>query len=195
MSDVQDTTAAKKDRKTVSKRDFIDVNGATVDKIEEATGARYTLLRGNEDGTDRNFDVQVGEAGKLASMAAIFGLHTKIGNVANTVLNDATEPGTPVDAAAAVAEWLAQVDGGVWAERAGGIGGQRIDKDALAGAIVAVLIAAGKATQEQADALYADKRQRLEEDAAYVRSSRQVTEVAAEYARRVGKGQKTVDDL
>lgn len=186
-SDAPDATEGGESskRKQVSKRLFLDTSGTPVDKIEEATGARYTLLdpKGNHD-----FDQQFGDAGKFETMCAIFGFHTKIGNVANTVLNDKEEPGTPSDAASAVADFIKSAQAGTWAERTGGVG-VRVDKDALAGSIVAVAEAAGK----KAD--YATIRQKLEEDKNYVRMARQVPAVATEYNKRVGKEAKTLDDL
>lgn len=187
-------------RKSVSKRSFIDQAGTEVDKIEEATGSRYVLL---DPAGNHTFDYQCGEAGKLATMAAIFGLQTKIGNVANTVLNDKDEPGTPADAAGAIKEWLTQVEGGLWAERTTGGPGVRVDKPALAGAIVAVAIAAGKATAEQESDLFATISKRLEEgwpernltSAQYIRQVRTVPAVATEYATRVGKQAKSIDDM
>lgn len=193
-------TAAK--RKSVSKRDFIDAAGAVVDKIEEATGSRYVLLDPSVAG-GHVFDYQCGEAGKLVTMAAIFGLQTKIGNVANTVLNDKDEPGTPADAAAAIKEWLTQVEGGTWAERTTGGPGARVDKAALAGAIVAVAIAAGKVPAEKEGEMFATISKRLEEGwternltgAQYIRQVRQVPDVASEYATRVGKQARAIDDM
>lgn len=193
-------------RKTVSKRLFIDSNGAEVDKIEEATGMRYTLLGGNSDGSNLDFDEQLGPAGSLVTMAAIFGLQTKIGNVANTVLNDKEEPGTPADAAKAIATWLVKAKdptAPVWAERGEGGVGARVDKDALAGAFVAVAISEGKATPDQEGTLYATVRERLESGwadksltaAQYATAIRKVPAVAAEYATRVGKAAKSLDDL
>ena len=81
-------------RNKVSDRTFIDAQGNEVDRMEEATGARYTLT-----GIGKSFDVQMGEAGQLPTMFAIFGFWTKVGNVANTTLNDKDDPGTPEDAA------------------------------------------------------------------------------------------------
>lgn len=186
MSDVHTTDAATDSkRKQVSKRSYLKADGSEAERIEEAAGARYTLLApsGNKD-----FDEQFGEPGKLATMCAIFGYHTKIGNVANTVLNDKDEAGTPEDAAAAITEFLTGAASGTWAERSTGVG-TRIDKDALAGSIVAVAEAGGKTAD------YAKIRDRLETDPAYVRMSRQVSDVAAEYAKRVGKAVKSIDDL
>jgi hypothetical protein len=197
------TTTDDSKRKSVSKRSYLDENGETKDvKIETAKGARYTLLdpNGNQDidyvyGTNPDFD----------RMCAMFGFHTKVGNVANTVLNDKDEPGTPADAAAKIKEWMADAqsaDDPTWAERTGGVGGARVDRDALAGSIVAVLLATvdektGKPLLDPANesAQYAKVRQRLEDEPAYLRGARSNPDVAREYATRTGKAQKTVADL
>lgn len=130
----------------VSSRDFIDTAGKVVERIEEATGARYTLLK--PDGIDEKgkakyapfkaFDLQLGSAGAPDTMCAVFGFHTKVGNVANTVLNDAENPGAPDTASAAIEEWIAELQKGVWAERTGGAGGLRYDPEVLAAAIASV---------------------------------------------------------
>lgn len=178
-----ESTAEKAKRKTVSKREFIGVNGGEVDKIEEATGARYTLL--GEGG--ESFEAEFGDAGSFTTMCAIFGFHTKVGNVANTVLNG-EEAGTPAMASDEIRDFIEKAREGVWAERTGGVGA-RIDKDALAGAVVAVAEAKGK----KAD--YQTIRDRLESDTAYLKLVRQVGDVAMEYARRVGRSTKSIDDI
>jgi hypothetical protein len=178
-------------RKQVSKRLFLNTQGTEVDKMEEATGARYVLLGASGN---KSFDQQFGNAGELATMCAIFGYHTKLGNVANSVLNDKDEPGTPDDAAEAITAFLG-ASPFVWAERTGGGVGVRVDKDALAGAIVEVALATGKLDAAARDDKYAAIRQRLEEDPQYVRAARSVPQVAQAYATRVGKATKTVDDL
>lgn len=172
-------------RKKVSQRSYLKADSSEAERIEEANGARYTLL---DTAGNHNFDQQFGDAGKLETMCAIFGFHTKVGNVANTVLNDKEDPGTPTDAASAIKEFLAAAAAGTWAERSTVVGA-RIDKDALAGSIVAVAEKAGKVAD------YARIRQRLEDEPTYVRAARQVPAVASEYASRVGKATKTVDDL
>ncbi|MGP1667668.1 MAG: hypothetical protein ACTS5I_17565 [Rhodanobacter sp.] len=178
-------SATESKRKQVSKRAYLKADGTEAERIEEASGARYTLLdpAGNHD-----FDQQFGSAATLETMCGIFGFHTKVGNVANTVLNDKDEPGTPSDAAAAIREFLTAASGGTWTERASGVGA-RIDKDALADAIVEVASAAGK-TADRAK-IFA----RLESDPTYVRAARQVPSVASAYASRVGRAVKSVDDL
>ena len=127
--------APKSSRKQVSKRNFLQADGTEAEKMEDAKGGRYTLLdpAGNHD-----VDYQFGANPESDRMFAIFGFHTKIGNVANTVLNDKDEPGSPAEAAQAIRDFLSQVQAGTWAERAAGGVGARIDKDALAGAIVEV---------------------------------------------------------
>ena len=148
-------------RKTVSKRSYLNEDGSEADKIEEATGARYQLL--GEGG--ESFDMQFGNAGSFETMCGIFGFHTKVGNVANTVLNDKDEPGGPAEAAEAIRAFIESATDSkspVWAERAGGVGIQ-IDKDALAGAVVDVAAASGKTVA------YDKVRQKIEEDKAYLR--------------------------
>jgi hypothetical protein len=189
-------------RKSVSKRSFLDDKGETKDvKIETAKGARYTLKDPNGD---HDIDYIYGQNPDFDRMCAMFGFHTKVGNVANTVLN-AEEEGTPTDAAAKIKEWMADAQDPAdptWAERTGGAGGARIDRDALAGSIVAVLLATtdektGKPLLDPANesAQYAKVRQRLEDEPAYLRGARSNPDVAREYATRTGKAQKTVADL
>lgn len=197
-SGAADGSESTSKRKQVSKRSFLLANGSEADRIEEATGARYTLLApsGNKD-----YDQQFGDAGKFATMCAIFGFHTKVGNVANTVLNDKDEPGTPDEAGKAIEEFIATAQAGTWAERSEGGVGARIDKNALAGAIVEVATAAGKTADlatvlqwlEEGRPAQGDKPALSAQQ--YTRMTRQVPDVAAAYAARVGKATKTVADL
>lgn len=184
-TDTAPTTAESK-RARVSKRGFIDGNGAEVERIEEAAGASYELL--GEGGQAFNF--QCGEPGKAETMLAIFGFHTKVGNVANTVLNDKNDPGSPADAAAAIAEFIGMLGEGKWAERAAGGGAaQKIDKDALAAAYVAWAETKG-ATKD-----VVETRQKLDDNPALVRTLRQNPEIAKLYMERTGKTGKTADEL
>lgn len=179
--------AATTKRKAVSKRAYLLPSGEVAERMEEASGARYTLLGGAAGNVD--FDQQLGEAGKLTTMFAIFGFHTKVGNVANTVLNDKSDPGSPDDAADTIREFIADAGNGTWAERTGGVG-VKIDKDQLAGAIVDAYAAA----QPPKVVDYAKARELLEEPA-NVRKFRQVPEIAAEYNKRVGRAPKTLDEM
>lgn len=122
-------------RQKVSERDFIDAAGQSVERIEQATGARYTLVQAG-----RSFDIQLGAAGQPATMFAIFGFWTKIGNVANTVLNDKDAPGSQDDAAAEIEAFIASVEKGTWREAGEGGGrGAKYDNAILAEALVSVL--------------------------------------------------------
>jgi hypothetical protein len=128
-------------RNKVSERDYIDSKGDLVDRIEQATGARYTVgkVTGDKFEAIDFFDAQFGQPGKLVTMCAIMGFHTKLGNVANTILNDKDNPGTVENAAAAIKEFLSEADAGKWAERVGGGGGGiRYNVELLAQAIAEV---------------------------------------------------------
>lgn len=170
-------------RKQVSKRAFITVNGGEAESMDEAGGGTYELI--GEGG--KVFTYQFGQNPDWDRRFAIFGFHTKVGNVANTVLNDKDEPGTVADAAEAIADWLA---GNVWAEkREGGGGGARIDKDALAAAVVEVAASKGQSKD------LADVREKLEDNPGLVRKLRANDEIAAAYAKRVGKAPVKTEDV
>lgn len=126
-------------RQKVSERTFIDAAGAEVERMEQATGARYTLVQAG-----KSFDAQMGDAGKLPTMFAIFGFWTKVGNVANTVLNDKDAPGTAVEAATEIEDFLASVETGTWREAGEGPRGPKYDNNVLATVLVAALGSAAK---------------------------------------------------
>lgn len=193
MTDVQSTTKVK--RETVSRRDYIDLDGNVVKKMEEAAGARYTLV-----GTDSVFEAyfagpKVNEAQR--TMCAIMGFHTKVGNVANTVLNDKNDPGDKDDAAVAIEDFLAgtTAETPVWAEKTEGGGGLKVDRDALTQAILRIMGPALEAKGKPAlDPVVI--RQRLDDDKLFFRSMRQVPEIRSAYEEIVGKGSgKTVADV
>lgn len=143
-----------------SDRAFINASGEEVDKISEATGARYTLL--GVAGGNKDFDFQCGEAGKPVTMLAIFGFHTKIGNVANTVINSEKEPGTADDAAQEIADWLDGLDEGQWREAGAGPRGPKYENPALAHVLHTLLSGKGEAKGDEAHYL-----ERLETDKGY----------------------------
>ena len=190
-NDNGNATATESKRKQVSKRAYIDSQGTECDRIEQAAGAQYILL---SPSGNKSFN-ELFENDRFKTMCAIMGFHTKIGNVANTVLNDKDEPGTPDDAAQAIEDWLkaAKDDNDPqWAERSAGPVGTRIDKAALHASILAVAAADGTPVDDAKAIRIMDK---LESDPQYVRAVRANAKVAAEYARRVGKPAKTVEDL
>lgn len=174
---------ADKKRKTVSKRGLLTANGGEADGMDDAAGGTYELI--GEGG--KVFTYRFGENADWDRRFAIFGFHTKVGNVANTVLNDKDEPGTVADAAESITDWLA---GNVWAEkREGGGGGARIDKDALAAAVVEVAASKGQTKD------ITDVREKLEDNPGLVRKLRANDEIAAAYAKRVGKAPVKTEDV
>lgn len=151
-------------RTKVSEREYLGPDGKIVDSIDQAAGARYTLV-----GTDgASFDALFGEPAVETTLYAIMGFHTKLGNVANTVLN-AEGGGTVKDAAAAVAAFhqrVAKGGPGAWREPGEGVGVTRYDTAIMADCIAKVtgkpvdqflakmewrVDASGKQVQQQAD--------------------------------------------
>lgn len=174
---MSETSTTESSRTARAIREFIDADGQKVEDKMDAKGARYTL-RSN----GRKIELMFGPNAATYALAAM-GFVTKIGNVVNTVVNGA-DPGTDDDAADAAEEWLAQLNAGIWREKVEGAGVARIDKDALAQAIVEV------SPQD-----YQKVRDRLETDAAYVRKTRQHTKVRELYEAKVGKSAVTDEDL
>lgn len=184
MSDVNTNAAAPK-RSKVSNRELIDANGEIVKYEEDAAGARYTLIDGGDmlDPVDYRF----GENAFADKYFAMFGFHTKVGNVANSVLNDKDAPGNPTEARSAIEEFLAQLATGKL-ERASGVGGPRYDKDMLAAAIVEVL-------GERAGGDVTHYLERINDEKGYGAKALKNPEVAKAYAARTGKGAVSIDDL
>ena len=188
-----DTTKTVKERKTVSERGYVNAESAVVDSIEDASGGTYKLL--GDGGT--TFTYVHGKNPQMDAKFAIFGFHTKVGNVANTVLNDKDNPGTPADAAATITDWMAALEAdGTWtSEREGGVG-VRIDKDALAAAYVEYASGLGKTTMNDGRPLdIANVREQLESKPVLIRQMRGVPEVARLYADKVGKPIKSADEI
>jgi len=159
-----------------SERYFIDLNGDEVDRMEQATGAGYSLV--SKDGSEiQSWEYQSGlPAGNVVTMHFVLGWWTKIGNVVNTVVNDKADPGTLDDAALAVTEHVENCEKGIWREVTEGVArGPKYDKDILAGALLAVLTASGLAKAD-----LAGYRTRLD-DKSYAAKVRARTDVMAQY--------------
>lgn len=169
--------AAKSDRTARAIREFIDADGNKVEDKMDAKGARYTL-RSN----GKSITLMFGANPATFALAAM-GFVTKIGNVVNTVVNG-PDAGSDDDAYEAASDWLAQLESGVWREKVEGVGTARIDKDALARAVVDV---------KPQD--YDKVREKLESDPAFVRKVRQHTKVRELYESYVGKPAVSDDDL
>lgn len=191
MTDVTQGEQAASKRKSVSKRGWLNSAKEPVDAHEAVIG-RYALrMSGEGDGAvfkdfDRDFSAiaNVGDR-----MLAIFGWHTKAGNVANTVLNDKEEPGSPEQAGEAIEGFATMLDEGQWGEeRVGGVGA-KIDRDALAEAVVRAFGEAGRTVDKAA------LRQQLEDKPAMIAQYRSVPQIRQHYEAIVGKAGKSLDDL
>lgn len=149
MTDATQTaTAVPAKREAVAVRDWIMADGKPVEGGKEnlATGFSYIhlptakrLLATYNPETDAApagsfFTAHVGEAGKLETMLAIFGGLTLAGNIVNTATNG--PKGDPnLNPIPLIEERFKELETGIWADRAGGVGGVRYDKDKLAQAI------------------------------------------------------------
>lgn len=178
-----------------SERYFIDKSGDEVDRMEQATGAGYSLV--SADGSEvQSWELQSGlSPASSVTMHFILGFWTKVGNVVNTVVNDKDSPGTLEDAALAVTEHLSNCESGVWREVGEGVArGPKYDKDTLAGALLAVLT-----TENKAKGDLANYRARLD-DKSYAAKVRARTDVMAQYYKDLAaKGgeskEKEIDEL
>ena len=170
-------TENKSSRVARAIREFIDTDGNKVEDKIDAKGARYTMRSNN-----RSAEMFFAANPQTFALAAL-GFVTKVGNVVNTVVNG-PDQGSDDDAMDAVDEFIEQLNGGVWREKVEGVGTARIDKDALARAIVEV---------KPQD--HAKVRERLENDPAFVRKVRQHTKVRELYEQYVGKPSVSDDDL
>jgi len=193
MTNTDVATKTKKER--VAKHEYLGADGALVDTEEEAFGTRYTLI-----GVDEPFEWSFNDASEDARrMLAIFGAKTLQTNESSGVRNNeklSDEESGPEAQMAAIKERFALIADGQWADRTREGVTVKIDKDALAHAISIVLVAEGKKTQADIDSGHKAKiRQKLEDDPQFVKKSRQVPQVATEYAKLVGKSTATVDDL
>jgi hypothetical protein len=171
------TQASESSRVARAIREFIDADGNKVEDKMDAKGARYTL-RSNGKSITRMFN---GDA--QTNACAAMGWLTKIGNVVNTVVNG-PDQGSDDDAYDAAVEWDNQLTNGIWREKVEGVGVARIDKDALARAVVEV---------KPQD--YDKVREKLETEPAYVRKVRQHPKVLELYNQYTGKAKVSDDDL
>lgn len=193
MTDVGTTNKVKKTREKVAEHEFIDANGDPVDDGEQAQGYRYTLIA-NGDTFDWHWSMANEDEKR---MLAIFGAKTLATNETSQARNNPKGAGSAAEQMEALRERFTMVRSGQWVDRTREPGVAKVDKDALAEAIVQVLIAKGKIEDNPksiGDAK-ATKRAQLEDDPTYLRKSRQVPEVAIAYAAILGRQVATVEDL
>lgn len=187
------TEASEPERKKIANRDWI--NDAKEEVAEElATGVRYEFLGRTKDGVTipadgNSYTVFFRDLQPAAlAMAAGFGLITLMGNVTNTWMGDKS-PDKDAKASDAIAARIALLNEGKWIDRTREGVGARVDKDALAKAIVNVFTQKGKTVDE------AKIRAKLEESADFLKASRANPEVLREYAVIMGRNVTTVDEL
>ncbi len=151
MTDTTVAAPAAPTKAATAVRDWINPAGQPVDagKENEATGLRYIhLATAKRIKPDYNpetdpapagsvFEHQFGNAGSIETMLAIFGGLTLAGNVVNTATNGPKGDKT-ADVIPLISERFAELAKGVWADRAGGVGGVRYDKDLLSQTIATV---------------------------------------------------------
>lgn len=172
-------------KRKVAEHYLIDANSAVVDDEESATGIRYKLVE-----TGESFDYQVSQGSAAATMLAIFGAKTLATNETSQVRNNPKGAGDAAEQMAAVKDRFALLDSGQWIDRTREGGGfAKIDKDALAAAIVTAVEAKGGTID------LVKVREKLEDDRAYLTKARKVPEVQQAYNELVGGAAVTTDDL
>lgn len=142
--------AAKAKKVPVALRDWLNSAGQPVDagSEHEAVGFRYVHLP-TAKRLDPAFDPETSAPHADAefvmpvmdeptrTMCAVFGALTLAGNVVNTAINGpkGNPNENPIPLIKARFEELAK---GIWADRSGGVGGVRYDKEKLAGVIAGI---------------------------------------------------------
>lgn len=187
------TSPAKQKRDQRAKHELLDASGTVGDddlSEEQAHGIRYTLLANG-----KSFDYQYGKSGDADRMLALFGAKTLCTNETSAARNNTKGEASPDEQIAAVEERFALLSTGVWVDRTREGVGAKLDPDALAQAIVDVLLGEGKIEKGAADATRAERRAKIEADAAWGRKIRTFPPVAARYNEIVGRSVATVDDL
>jgi hypothetical protein len=175
-------------RKAVAKHFLLDEHGAVTEDETLARGIRYHQIS-----TGEAFDYMITPA--AATMLAVFGAKTLATNEASQSRNNPKGAGSDSEQMEAIKNRFALLDQGEWVDRTRE-GGATVDKDALAEAIILVMLADGRITEDQASGDAKDKvRKKLEDDEAYVKTVRQHPRVVAEYAKLKGRVVKTTDDL
>lgn len=143
---------AKVKKAATAMRDWLDIHGNPVDagKESEAIGLRYVHLatakrlkpdynpESDSPPAGASFDKIFPAVGQPVTpdllMCGIFGGLTLAGNVVNTATNG--PKGDPnADVITLINERFAELASGVWADRSGGVGGIRYDREKLAQAI------------------------------------------------------------
>lgn len=170
-------------RESVAKHELIAAPGGEHVSMDKAVGIRYT---DRKTGSVFEYVLANAQPGTAATMLALFGAKTKATNEASRVRNG--EKGTPDEEMEAIDEVFANLDKGVWREKAEGGGGSRTDKQLLAEVIVSVLGANAKGGS-------LEYQHRLEQEEGYLKKVMSVDAIKTEYRRRAGKTGPAVDTI
>jgi hypothetical protein len=179
-------------RTKLAEHGYVAADGTPVGDEESAHGISYKIIRDKATGEAVDLPAFVylyGKNADLDRMLANFGAKTLATNESSAARQSKEGDSSAAGQMEAVKERFALLGTGKWVDRTREGVGAKIDKDALAGAIVAVAAAAGKTVD------YAAVRQKLEEDPVFVRATRQVPAIATEYASRAGRPAKSLDDV
>lgn len=163
-------------RESVAKHELIIAPGGEHTEMTKAVGIRYTDRR---TGAKFEYLIPNAQPGTASTMLALFGAKTKATNEASRVRNG--EKGTPDEEMEAIDEVFANLDKGVWREKAEGGGGSRTDKALLAEVIVASL---GDKANAGGSLFY---QHRLENEDGYLKKVMSVDAIKNEYRKRAGK--------
>lgn len=182
-------------RKNVSTRAYLAADGSKSVGPNAGGKVQYILLADDGKTPHSTFEFDLNSPG--GHMFAQFGFVTKIGNVANSVLNGA-EPGTIEDAAGEIQDFLNGIADGNWREPGESRArGPKYDKAVLA----YVLFEGRSADKRTGDWADADTIQaRLDNDKSfYAKVRNNQAAMAAYHAEMAKRGtaaqSKTVDDL
>ncbi len=168
-------------RTKIAQRDWIDKGGSPVDE-EVATGAQYTFLA---DGKSATFEPVTDHA--ATRMLAIFGALTLMGNLTNTWKTEKGDRAdSPIDV---ISERFGLLADGKWIDRAAGVVGARVDKDALVAAYVEYAASKGQ-TKDPVAVL-----EKITDKPSLIRDLRSIPEVLAGYVRRTGAKGKTAEEV
>lgn len=181
-------------RKNVSNRLYQDADGKKSVGPDKAGRVVYQLLAADGKSVHTEFTLDKDSPGVFPF--AQFGFVTKVGNVANSVLN-ADDAGTVDDAAADIKEFLDGIANGLWREPGEGRAkGPKFDKDLLA-----EVLYQGRATDKRVGE-WADTgaiRTRLDDKSFYAKVRANNGAMAAYYKALAERGEQaspaSVDDL
>jgi hypothetical protein len=170
-------------RESVAKHELVAIAGGPHVAMTEAIGIRYT---DRKSGQAFEYLIPNAVPGTAATMLALFGAKTKATNEASRVRNG--DGGGTDEQMEAIDEVFANLDKGIWREKAEGGGGSRTDKNLLAQILIAAL---GDKAQGTVDTY----QHRLETEEGYLKKVMGNDAIKTEYRKRAGKKTVEVDAL